>query len=117
MKNKTSTFFSLGASTILIALGVWLLYNYSFGIWPGHHRWVMGHHDFMGGGMGIVMVIFWIVIFAALALLLSGTIARVRDSKKSQDGGSSTMEILKQRYARGEIDKKEFEEMKQVLMN
>jgi putative membrane protein len=108
MNRTTSTFLSIGVSAVLIAVGVWFLYNHSFGFWPGHGRWAMGHRGMMGGGMGIVMMIFWIVLVAAVGLLLSGLVNGLRGKKQNQEG-LSALEILKQRYARGEIDKTEFE--------
>ena len=109
MNRTTSTLLSIGVSAILIAVGVWFLYNHSFGVWPGHGRWAMGHHGMMGGGMGIVMMIFWIVLVAAVVLLFSGLVNGLRGTKQNQEG-LSALEIIKQRYARGEIDKTEFEE-------
>ena len=115
MKQTTSTLLSIGVSAVLIAIGVWFLYNHSFGVWPGHGRWSMGHHGMMGGGMGIVMIIFWIVLVAAVVLLLSGVVNGLRGTKQNQEGMSS-LEILKQRYVRGEIDKTEFEEKQHDLL-
>ena len=116
MNRKTSTLLSLGVSAALIAVGVWFLYNHSVGIWPGHGRWAMGHHGMMGGGMGIVMIIFWIVLIAAFALLISGAINGIRYVKQNQDNKPTSLEILKQRYARGEIDKVEYESKRQDLI-
>ncbi len=116
MNRTTSTLLSIGVSAVLIAVGVWFLYNHSFGVWPGHGRGAMGHHAMMGGGMGSVMIIFWMVLIAAVVLLLSGAVRGLRGTKRNPDGVSS-LEILKQRYARGEIDKTEFEEIQRDLFN
>ena len=115
MNRTTSTLLSIGVSAVLMAVGVWFLYNHSFGVWPGHGRWAMGHHGMMGGGMGIVMIIFWIIIIAAIALLLSGAVNGVRGTRQNREDASNPLEILKQRYARGEIDKIEFEEKQRDL--
>jgi uncharacterized membrane protein len=83
MNRTTSTLLSIGVSAILIAVGVWFLYNHSFGVWPGHGRWAIGHHAMMGGGMGIVMIIFWMVLIAAVVLLLSGAVNGLRGTKRN----------------------------------
>lgn len=63
----------------------------------------------MGGSMVINMII-WIVI---LGFLIYGVVLLIlKPFEKKED---STMEILKERFARGEIDYQEFEEKKKVL--
>ncbi len=113
MKRKTSTLFSLGFSAVLISAAIWFLYSYATGRWIGG-RWGMGYHHMMGGGMGIVMGIFWIVLIGAFILLVSGAINGIRGSQANDDS-RKPLEILKQRYARGEIDKAEFEDKRRSL--
>ncbi len=72
-----------------------------------------GWNNMMGGwggfGFGwIFMIIFWI-------LVILGVVALVRylgNSGKAPKDHKTAVEILKERYAKGEIDKKQFEEMK-----
>ncbi len=116
MNRTTSTLLSIGVSAVLIAVGVWFLYNHSFGVWPGHSRWAMGRHGMMGGGMGIVMIIFWIILIVAVVLLFSGAVNGVRGAKQNREDASNALEIPNQRYARGEIDKVEYEEKRQDLL-
>jgi putative membrane protein len=75
----------------------------------------MGYHHMMGGGMGIVMIIFWVVLIGALVLLISGVINGIRGSQANDDDLRKPLEILKQRYARGEIDKAEYEDKRRSL--
>jgi len=74
-----------------------------------------GWDNMMGwGGFGfgwIFMIIFWI-------LIILGVVALVRylgNSGKSVKDDKTPLEILKERYAKGEIDKKEFEDKKKDL--
>lgn len=65
------------------------------------------------GGFGwIFAILWWLLIIAgvaALIKLLAGQSRRARDYEKSP------LEILKERYAKGEIDKKEFDDKKKEL--
>lgn len=74
------------------------------------------HMDYYGwGGMGFGMLLFW-------GLLIAGIVMLVRCSWGSGDcgkseRGESALDILKQRYARGEIEKDEFEQKKRDLQS
>lgn len=120
MNRKTSTFISLGISVALIAAGIWFLYNHYYYFGYGDSAWRnMPHHMMMGGGgMGIITILFWVVLLAAIVLLVSGLITRRPFS--DQSGGkpvadSDALEILKRRYASGEISKIEYDNIKQDL--
>lgn len=73
-----------------------------------------------GGGspffwiMPVMMVIFWTLIIVGIVFLIRSLVDH------SRYGGSSMshhpMDILKQRYARGEITKEQFDNMKKDLM-
>jgi len=115
MNRKTSTLLSMAISIVLIALGVGFLYNYNMDFWPANGRWAMGHHGFMGGGMGFIMILFWILIIGALVSLLSLLLSGVSGSRQDSNEASTPINILKQRYARGDIDKVEYEKMKREL--
>ncbi|MCG2737083.1 MAG: SHOCT domain-containing protein [Candidatus Methanoperedenaceae archaeon] len=72
-----------------------------------------GYGNGMGSGiMGILWLIFWILIIIGLVLLIKylweGSGARMEQE--------SALEILKKKYARGEINKEEFEEKKKDLL-
>ncbi|OGZ34974.1 MAG: hypothetical protein A2174_00130 [Candidatus Portnoybacteria bacterium RBG_13_41_18] len=65
----------------------------------------------MGGGWGGMFfgLIFWVLIIVGIIWLISW-IAREGGMRRELRGGSSATEILKERYAKGEINKQEFEE-------
>ena len=115
MNHKTSTLISIGISAVLVALGVWFLYRHNIGFWPENERWLMGHHSFIGGGMGIIMIIFWVLIIGAFALIISGGVNGIRSARQGGEDRPDPLEILKQRYARGEIDRTEYEEKRRIL--
>jgi putative membrane protein len=115
MNRKTSTLLSIAFSFVLIALGVGLLYNHNMDFWPRNARWAMGHHGFMGGGMGIVLIIFWVLIIGATVLLISALVNGVLGASQGGSDALKPLDILKQRYARGEIDKAEYEKMQREL--
>jgi putative membrane protein len=80
------------------------------GDWGWNHMgWGAGWG--MGFG-GLFMILFWVAIIAAAVLLLkwlAGGSARFAPREKS------ALDILKERYARGEIGKDEFEQKKRDL--
>lgn len=71
----------------------------------------------MGGGMGLWMVIAmvsWLLLLAGVVFLIVWVFQRFRpgDGSKAKE---SALEILKKRYARGEISREEFEEKKRDI--
>jgi len=70
-----------------------------------------GNQGFMGGFMWI----FWIAIIVGIILLVKWIVQQNRPGGQQQ--GDNSLEILKKRYARGEIDKEEFEQKKKDLLS
>ena len=71
----------------------------------------------MPWGMGIgalVVLMFWIFVIAGIALLVVWVAGRALGGGAGR-GVESALEILKKRYARGEISKAEYEEKKKDL--
>lgn len=68
---------------------------------------------FFGFGM-IFMVFFWVAVFALVVWGVSSAVKGSSRSSKNEDSPSS-LEIASQRYARGEISRREFEQLKQDL--
>lgn len=79
----------------------------------------MGGPSWWGGGFGLfswlMMLLFWILVIAGVVLLLRWLAEQVRPKRGASE--ESALEILKKRYAKGEIDKEEFEAKKRDLMS
>lgn len=76
-----------------------------------------GSYGMMGGvGLGyfgmILNLLIWIAIIAAIIYGVKYILSSKEDSK---GGKSSAIDILKERYAKGEINKEEFENKKKDL--
>ena len=71
--------------------------------------WINGDGWGMGMG-GFMMVLFWVVVIVVVVLA-----ARWAGGSNAARRTGTPLEILKERYARGEIDKKEFETKKRDL--
>ncbi len=72
-------------------------------------------YEFGWGGMligGLMMFLFW---GGLIALVIWGVKSVVSSSGRSVSSGQNAREILDQRYARGEIDRDEYETMKADL--
>ena len=79
---------------------------------------MMGWGGFGGYGMGFVgwifMLLFWGLIIAGIVLGVRWLLHQGRTGTTPGEAGSP-FDILKRRYARGEISKEEFDRMKQDL--
>lgn len=82
---------------------------------PGYGAYGMGWGYGMGWFWNIIMVAFWIAVIVAVVLLVRWLIIMPRAGGHLAKLEDSPLEILKRRYARGEINKEEFEEKKKDL--
>lgn len=73
---------------------------------------MFGNHGFMGGGF---MWIFWIAIIVGLVFLIKWIVQQ--NKQVEQKLVENPIEILKNRYARGDISKEEFEQKKKDLLS
>jgi len=116
MNKNIKTALIIGGIIVAILVVLPIVFGAIYG-WQGYGYGMMG--PWMMGGFGwgwfmpIIMIILW-------GLVIWGIMALVRGLSKS-DAGSSTqpdsaLEILKKRYARGEITKQEYEERKKDLV-
>ena len=91
---------------------------WSFGGTKGGGNPMMGYGgsgNMMGWGFGILGWIFMLIFWVILILGVIALVRYLKGSERRDNEGKSPLDILKERYARGEIEKKEFEEKKKDL--
>jgi putative membrane protein len=76
----------------------------------------------MGWGGGVGMVLGWLVMLAILVAVVAAAVAGLRWlgsdlSRAAGDRGDRALDVLRERYARGEIDREEFEARKHDLQS
>ncbi len=80
---------------------------------------MMGYYNNFIGGFGLIgplmMIVFWgLIIWAIVALVHHGS-GHSGHCCRSGDSGGKALDILKERYAKGEIKKEEYEQKKKDL--
>jgi putative membrane protein len=101
--------FFLSLSTEALAQGRG--YGWGMGPGPGMMGWGYG----MGWFGMILMGLFWIAIIVGIIFLIRWLFVSAGTKSYRADSEDSALEILKKRYARGEINKEEFEQKKKDL--
>lgn len=78
--------------------------------------WMMGDWGW-GPGFGFfhmfVMLLFWVLIIVGVVLVVRWFVDQ--GGQKGTQSEETALEVLKKRYARGEIDKEKYEAMKRDL--
>ena len=77
--------------------------------WGMHPMW--GMWGAWGIGMMLMMLVFWGVMIVGIVLAIRWLVTQGRESRVTD----SALDILRQRYARGDISKEEFEAKKKDL--
>jgi putative membrane protein len=105
---------------IFISTVVLFLFNEeAFAQYRDYYGWRMGPGMMGWGNMGwvgpIFIGLFWVLLIVLIILLIRWLLSSGHTGNQDQGRGESALEILKKRYARGEIDKEEFEAKKKDL--
>jgi putative membrane protein len=97
------------ALTMLVQHPVWAQERaYEWG-WGMHHP-MWGLWGIWGFAMMLMMFVFWGIVIAGIVIGMRCLARQGRESKPD-----AALEILRQRYARGDINKEEFEARKRDL--
>ena len=78
----------------------------------------MWHHDGMGWWMvfgGVWSIIFWVVIVGLVIWGVKKLVERDRGGSAEATRKRDALDIAKERYARGEINKEQFDQIKKDL--
>ena len=106
MKNTMTMMVVLGA---LLTTSVSIAYGHEMG--PGMMGWGYG----MGWFWPIIMFFFWGAAIAGIVFFVRWLVLSTRKGRgPSQE--ESALDILKKRYARGEISKEEYEKIKKDIL-
>ena len=108
MDKNVKTALIIGGIVLAILIIVPLIIGFVSG-WQGYGYGMMG---MMGGFNWMwMMPVFWIVVIGLIIWAISSA-----GQRSEPDGSGSALEILKRRYAQGDISKEEYEEKKRDLV-
>jgi putative membrane protein len=85
------------------------------GGWDHGPGMMWGSYYGMGWPWILFMLVFWVAAIVGIAALIRWLVLASRPGAGAR-GEESAIEVLKKRYARGEIGKEEFEEKKKDLL-
>ena len=74
-------------------------------------NWGLGSFAWLGVIFAILWILWWVLVIAGTVVLIRWFLGWLRGER----WGKSALDILKERYAKGEIDQREFEEKKRGL--
>lgn len=123
MKMKKPGWIILGIVTAVALLlgGIWLGYTGAF----GYGSWgMMGGRNMMGGywgspmmgfAGGLGMLMFWALVIGGIVWLVATVSRSQSQTGAPRPAGEAPLDVLKRRYAAGEINKEQFDEMRRNL--
>jgi putative membrane protein len=79
---------------------------------------IMMHWDGYGWGMGfgwVFMILFWVLVVGGSVLLVRWIASYGEKKGRGPQSSETALDILKKRYARGEITRDDYERMKKEI--
>ncbi len=120
--SRSKPWLKLGIAAAVLIAGYWLFNNWNYGPLNSFRgEWGMGHGGFgghmmgYGHGMGIGMLLIWGLILFAIVSLIYDSFSKGQGPRLSTGRTEDALQILKRRYASGDIDKTEFDDMRRHL--
>lgn len=80
------------------------------GPWGGGMMWGWGNWWW-----GLIMMIFWLLILAGFVFLMVWALRQIVHREGAPMGASRALEILQERYARGEITREQYLQMREDI--
>lgn len=82
----------------------------------------LGNYGIGGSIEGILSSVIWIAVLIGIVFLVIWLVRHAQgggffSAAAVTHGGESALDVLKKRYARGEIDRNEYEEKRSILIN
>ncbi|MCX7624477.1 MAG: SHOCT domain-containing protein [Thermomicrobium sp.] len=65
---------------------------------------------------GLLMMLFWLLILVGIVLLVVWIVRQLAHREGPTGGTSRALEILQERYARGEITREQYEQMRRDIL-
>ena len=117
MNRSTRVALAVGATALVLLVVLPLCLGYFGNSYEGGYLmnwpWMMGSVGWWGWWMMIPMILFWGLVVWGAVVLVSRLASPGTGDVSGR--GSSALEVLKVRYARGEISKEEYEEKRRDL--
>jgi putative membrane protein len=98
----------------LLSRSGWSMFGYGPGMMDGNFGFGMMNGFGFGG---ILPILFWIAIIGLAVWLIGSLVSRANHQPLNPPSAESPLDILKKRYARGEITKEQYQQMLLDLKN
>ncbi len=115
MNQNVKTALIIGGIIIAVIVILSVVPGFLWG-WQGYGYGMMSPGMMGGYGTMFIMPILWIVVIGLIAWAVVAAVRRPGESDSAGRSADSALEILKKRYARGEINKEEYEAKKKDLI-
>jgi len=103
--------------TMILFMAFFLVAKEAMAEYRNYCDWGWGMRPGMMGWFGpLFMIVFWVLIVVLIILLIRRLLSSGHPKIPGPPQEDSALEILKKRYARGEINKGEFESKKKDLI-